>query len=136
MKVQVLKNLTSAVVLQGCAARAETLPFKGLTHLSTAFPTDKVCLLQGDLPSIANHLILAKIRGSKRSYERTDRVLSAMAQEAKYIEADTVINITAKQGFGRFLPWRYAQPTGAETAIKLKPDQKPIYYVALGGKQY
>lgn len=136
MKVQVLKTLTSAVVLQGCAARAETAPVNGLIHLSSAFPTDKVCLLQDNLPSIALYMVPAKIRGSKRSYERSDLVLMAMAQEAKRIEADTVINIIAKQCFGLFLPWRHAQPKGTGTAIKLKPDQNPIYCVALGGKQY
>lgn len=124
------------VGLQGCAARAKAIPVEGQTHVNSSSPTDKVCLLQGDLPYAVNYTILAQIKGSKRSYGSTDSVLNAMAQEAKRIGADAVINISAKQGFGGFMPWSHVRPKGTGAAIKLKTDQKPIDCVALGGKQY
>lgn len=132
----VLVVITSTLLFQGCTARAKAIPSEGKTMVIQGPSTDKVCLLQGELPSKFNYYILAQIKGSKRSYGSTDSVLNAMADEAKRIGADAVININAKQGFGGLLPWSHVKPKGTGTAVKLKPDQQPLDCVALGGKPY
>jgi hypothetical protein len=74
------------------------------------------------------------VKATKRSYGGVDELDIAIANEARRIGADAVINLQASQRFKGPLPWRVTSPTGVGTAIKLTPESPKLDCAALRGK--
>lgn len=124
------------VVLQACGARAKVGTAEGQLHVNKAQPTDKVCFLQGGLPSNVEYFVIGKIKGSRKSYGSTDSVLEVMAKEAKKVGADAVIDVDIGQSFGGFMPWSHVRPKGTGIAVRLKAGQKPLDCASMSGKVF
>lgn len=76
-----------------------------------------VCLVPGDIGS--RYIVLGVIKATKRTYGSVDELNVAIANEARHIGADAVINYQASQRFKGPIPWRLTSPTGVGTAVKL-----------------
>jgi hypothetical protein len=123
--------LATGVLLTACSHRygvvAKTEDKVGFAPARTG----PVCLLAGDLPTGTDAQQLGTIKAGKRSYGGTDEIMRAMADEARRIGADAVINMVAEQRVKGPIPWRAVAPTGTGNAVKVQGD---IDCNAAGGK--
>lgn len=112
-----LALILAAFVIAGCGARASSQVVKG----ESARPhRADVCLLAGGLPGDYKYRVIGKINATKRSYGGTDELMPVIANEARKIGADAVIELQADQRFKGPLPWRVVSPTGTGSAIVIE----------------
>lgn len=78
-----------------------------------------VCLLPGELPTTYQYVVVGTIKATKRTYGSVDELGAAVANEARHIGADAVINYSASQRFKGPIPWRLTSPTGVGTGVRL-----------------
>ncbi|HUO78706.1 MAG TPA: hypothetical protein VMU00_01055 [Steroidobacteraceae bacterium] len=134
--------MKATTIVAGAAALASLAACGGIktktkiidaAHQSIQSHTRDVCLLAGALPSDYVYNEIARIKATKGTYGGTDEVLAAIADAARRVGADAVINLQASQKFKGPLPWRVTSPTGDGTAIKLTPQSPPLDCAAIGG---
>lgn len=81
--------------------------------------THPVCILQGSLPAEYAFRELGRIKATKKTYGGVDELNRPIADEARRVGADVIINYVADQRFKGPLPWRLKAPTGMGVAVKL-----------------
>lgn len=108
--------LLSALV--GCGTVAKT---SGLAGPVSAY-SGLVCVLPGTLPAGVASRQIGLVSASKGSYGGTDEVLLAMANEARRVGADAIVNAAASERFKGPLPWRVVAPSGHGVAIRLSDE--------------
>jgi len=96
--------------------------------------THQVCLFAGGLPEAFKYVELGRIKATKRTYGSVEELPAAMADAARRIGADAIINMQAEQKFKGPLPWRINSPTGDGQAIKLAEDSPKLECTDLGGR--
>lgn len=134
-KVACLAILAVATV-EGCAVRTKTT--LGKSDEARSFPphAHRVCLLAGGLPDDFKTVTIGTINATKRAYGGTDRLMAPIAQAARAVGADAVINLQADQRVKGPLPWRIVAPTGDGTAIKILDGSPKLDCEAAGGQLY
>jgi hypothetical protein len=122
-----------AVALVGCGTRAKTEPSKTAPY--AAAHRRQVCLLAGALPTEFKTTEIGRIKATKRTYGSTEQLFPVMAEEARRIGADAIINLQADIRFKSPLPWRITSPTGDGQAVTVA-SEKPLDCLAVGGRLY
>lgn len=97
--------------------------------------TRPVCILEGSLPTEYTFRELGRIKATKRTYGGTDELNRPIADEARRVGADVIINYDADQRFKSPLPWRLKAPTGMGIAVKLTGGP-PLDCAALRGQSF
>ncbi len=120
--------LVSAVcmVLAGCAARAVN---SAADRTKPVMPhVEPVCMLKSPLPSSILHTVVGNIDASKQFYGGSDQLIPLMADEARKMGADVVVNMRTGQKMGMFA---WARPYGSGTGVKLQ-NKADLNCLALG----
>jgi len=117
-----------AFALAGCAAKSTGV----VTDVSQPVirHSDPVCFLRSPMPSEIKFTVVGNIEGSKDTYGSVNEVLPLMAEEARKMGADAVINFWSGQRIGL---WAWARPMGTGTAIKLA-NKADLNCTAAGGQ--
>lgn len=97
--------------------------------------TRPVCILQGSLPTEYTFREIGRIKATKKTYGGVDELNRPIADEARRVGADAIINYVADQRFKGPLPWRLKAPTGMGTAVKLTGGP-PLDCAALRGQSF
>ncbi len=111
--------LLSAAAIAGCAGvktKTELVNGSGSPVVSRFGP---VCLLAGDLPEPFHATAIGRIKATKGTYGSSDNLMKPMADEARRVGADVIVDLQAGTRFKGPLPWRVAAPTGDGQAMKL-----------------
>src|SRR4051794_35588770 len=114
MKIAIL---LFAVALTGCAGVKTKTELVGGKGASVTSRTGPVCLLAGGLPDGIQVVQIGRVKSTKGTYGGIDNLMKPMADEARRVGADAIINMQAGQRFKGPLPWRYNAPTGAGIAV-------------------
>ena len=103
------------VALTGCAAKSTT---KLVSKSQEPFARhhEPVCMIRSPLPSNIGYTVVGEVRGGKKTYGSVNEVLPVMADEAREIGADAIINLQTSHQIG---PWAWARPVGSGTAVRL-----------------
>ena len=118
----------ACILLCSCAARTvNNAADKGTVATPHVEP---VCMLKSPLPSSIRHTIVGRIDASKQFYGSSGALIPLMAEEARKMGADVVVNLVVGQKMGMFA---WARPYGSGTGIKLV-DKADLACLALGGE--
>lgn len=123
--------ILAATAIAGCAGvktKTELLGGKGSQVTSRS---GSVCLLAGELPAGIEAIPIGRIKATKGTYGNTDNLMLPMANEARRVGADAVIELQAGIRIKGPLPWRVAAPTGDGQAVKIS---LPFDCVQAGGQ--
>jgi hypothetical protein len=90
---------------------------------------DPVCMLHTALPANIQLTVLGQVEASKEFYGSVNEILPLMADEARKMGADAVINLDTHQRIG-FFAW--ARPVGTGTAVKLA-NKSDLNCLSAGG---
>lgn len=124
-----LKNLTIAaamLLIAGCAATSSNI----VAEKSAASHDQQVCLLKTALPASVKHRVVGAVESSKEWYGSQTELYPMMADEARRMGADVVVNMTTAHKMG---PLAWARPVGTGSAIKLD-DRKDLNCATWGGE--
>jgi len=123
-------TLSTAIILSGCAATASSTKH---ANAPTSLPyTGPVCLLTSPVAPDVKNVYVGEIEASKEWYGGTDELLPLIADEARKLGSNAVINVKVGQKIGL---WAWARPTGSGKAIKIE-DFKSFNCQASGGTLY
>ena len=117
-----------AVMLGGCAAQSTGVVSD--TTQPVIRHSDPVCFLKSPMPEGVKYTSLGSVEGSKEFYGSVNEILPLMAEEARKMGADAVINFWTGPRIGL---WAWARPIGTGTAVKLA-DKSALNCVAAGGE--
>ena len=129
--MRMMTTLLVLATLAGCAGvktKTELLAGKGAPVVSRAGP---VCLLVGALPDGVQATPIGRIKATKGTYGETENLMRPIADEARRVGADAVIELQANTRLKSPLPWRVAAPTGDGQAVKVLA---PFDCTQAGGK--
>jgi uncharacterized protein YbjQ (UPF0145 family) len=87
-------------------------------------------MLRSPLPAGVKGKALAALNSSKRTYGSVSELIPLMANDARNIGADAIINLNTGQKMGAFA---WARPVGTGTAVKLE-NPESFNCVASGGE--
>lgn len=133
-RVLLLVAVFALVGLIGCGVRVKTEPNR---YNPYSIPhRNPVCLLSGGVYEKFEYIEIGRIVATKRTYGSVDELYPAMADEARRVGADAVVNLQADIRFKGPLPWRVTSPTGDGTAIKFKNEQLEFNCSQNGGRIY
>ena len=119
---------TFVQVLTGCAARAvNNAASKGT---AAAPHVEPVCVLKSPLPSSIPHTVVGEIDASRRWYGGVGTLIPLMADEARKMGADVVVNLRSGHKIGLFA-WSTPYATG--TGVKLA-NRADLNCAANGGE--
>lgn len=132
---KILILVATAAALAGCATGVKTkTELAGGKGAAVTSRTGPVCMLAGGLPDDVQIISIGKVKATKGTYGSTDNLMRPMADEARRVGADAIINLQADQRFKGPLPWRYNAPTGAGTAVHFVDAAAPFDCAANGGQ--
>jgi hypothetical protein len=114
--------LLTAATLAGCATATST----PVSQVQSAHP---ICMFRGAAPAGMNFKVLGTIEGSKEFYGSVNEILPLMADEARKLGADAVVNLETHQRVGL---WAWAHPVGTGIAVKIE-NRPEFNCLALGG---
>jgi uncharacterized protein YbjQ (UPF0145 family) len=86
--------------------------------------------LRAPLPENIEYRILGSIKASNRSYGTMSEVLAVMAEDARKIGADAVVNVNTRFRVGA---WAWARPIADGTAVSIS-NKEDFDCVKLGGE--
>ena len=108
---------TSILMLSlAVAALAQATESPAATADSSS-PGNRVCVLSGAPPSAAAFTVVKQLKIGKGTYGSVDEGISMLADKARALGADAIVNYSGSQRFG-FWPWRFVHPVVRGTAIK------------------
>lgn len=87
-------------------------------------------MLKSPLPSSISHQIVGDIDASKQFYGGSGALVPLMADEARKMGADVVVNLRTGQKMGMFA---WARPYGTGTGVKLT-NKADLHCLSLGGE--
>lgn len=119
--------LTSLVA--GCAPTSSTKLVSRNQELF-ARHAEPVCFLRSPLPSDIPYTRIGEIRGGKKTYGSVSEIIPLMAEEARSLGADAVVNLNTGQRMGA---WAWARPVGTGVAVKLA-KRTDLDCIARGGE--
>ena len=95
------------------AQSADTAPMAA----SVSAPANSVCVLSSSPPSTAPFTVVKQLKIGKGTYGSVDEGIAMLADKARNLGADAIINYSGSQRFG-FWPWRFVHPVVRGTAVK------------------
>ena len=109
-----------------CAAHAtETPPSEDIRPSNgEVSPIGDFCFLPGVPPSDIRYVRLRDVKVGKHSYGSVRTILDDLAEQARRLEGDALINYSGSQRFG-FWPWQMVRPVARGTAIRWEGSTKP-----------
>jgi hypothetical protein len=123
--------MATVVLLAGCGVRAKSTLNEGAAFYVPH--NGDVCLLAGAPPADVRYEVLGRVVATKRTYGSSNELFPVMANEARQLGGNAIINLQAGQKFKSPLPWRVTAPTGDGMAIKVVPDASALDCLAAGG---
>lgn len=127
--------LALVAAVAGCASGVKTkTELVGGRNASVTARNGPVCMLAGGLPDGIQSVAIGKMKATKGTYGAVDNLMLPMADEARRVGADAIINLQAGQRFKGPLPWRYNAPTGAGIAVRFVDQAMPFDCAASGGQ--
>lgn len=130
----VFGTLLGLCVLAGCGSYAKSSPIRGAKTYPPVFAP--VCFLSGTPPTDVEYEKIGYVNSTKRSYGNTEDLFPLMANQARRLGADAIMNLHSGQRFKGPLPWRMMAPTGSGIAIKVLPDPSRLDCEKAGGHIY
>ncbi len=130
MNKTLLAVALAAIMLNGCATSRGTPVTTSQNEVASS--VDRVCMLHSALPANVQLTVLGQVEGSKEFYGSVTEILPLMADEARKMGADAVINLDTHQRMGLFA---WARPVGTGTAVKLV-NKSELNCLAAGGTFY
>lgn len=128
--------LFAAGVLSACSGISTKTEMNKAQTETFASRTGQVCLLAGSLPDTVQVVSIGKIKASKGTYGSTNELMPQIANEARFLGADAVIDLQAKQKFRGPLPWRVTSPSGIGTAVRFVDRTATFDCLLVGGKLF
>ena len=128
-------------VLGGCATSSSVPVAQAPMQTSAApatgsvpyvAPANAVCMIKGPLPPNIQFSVVGSVEGSKEFYGSVNEILPLMADEARKLGGDVIINLETHQRVGL---WAWAHPVGNGTAIKLG-TKTDLNCLAAGGSYH
>ncbi len=116
----------SVPATQATAAPAASAPPASTQY---AVPENAVCMIKGSLPANIRFAVVGSVEGSKEFYGSVNEILPLMAEEARKLGGDVIINLETHQRMGL---WAWARPVGTGTAVKLA-NKNDLNCLAAGG---
>jgi len=92
--------LVAAIALASCATGTGTRTTAPQGQATAS--GDPVCMLRSALPANIQLTVLGQVEGSKEFYGSVNEILPLMADEARKMGADAVINLDTHQRIGLF----------------------------------
>jgi uncharacterized protein YbjQ (UPF0145 family) len=89
-------------------------------------------MIKGPLPPNIQFSVVGSVEGSKEFYGSVNEILPLMADEARKLGGDVIINLETHQRVGL---WAWAHPVGNGTAIKLG-TKTDLNCLAAGGSYH
>ncbi len=124
--------LLAAASLSGCAGvktKTELVPGAQLASRSGS-----VCLMAGSLPDDVAATRIGRIKATKGTYGERENLMLPIADEARRIGADAVVELQADVRVKGPLPWRVTAPTGDGFAVKFADGAKSFDCAEHGGR--
>jgi hypothetical protein len=129
---KILTLVAAAAALAGCASGVKTKT-ELVAGAQVASRTGPVCLLAGSLPEDVTATRIGRIKATKGTYGERENLMLPIANEARRVGADAVVELQAGERFKGPLPWRVAAPTGDGFAVKFT-DAAPFDCASHGGR--
>jgi uncharacterized protein YbjQ (UPF0145 family) len=123
----ILVSIT-CILLSGCAGRAVNNAVDRGTAMAPH--VEPVCMLKSPLPSSIRYSIVGEINSSQQFYGSSEPLIPLMADEARKMGADAVVNLKLGHKMG-MLAW--SRPYGLGTGVKLA-NPGDLNCLALGGE--
>jgi len=120
-------TLITILLITSCAN--STINTRG--KLTAELKANKICFIAGTPSEELEYSFVKRIKFGKGSYGKVDEVTVNLADQARVIGADAIINYEGSQRFG-FWPWRLVRPIVRGDAIKWS-DPQSINCSDLGG---
>jgi len=92
-----------------------------------------VCLLPGGLPESVRYRGVANISASIKHNASRDRIGQVIADKARSLGADAVLNLQSQMIFRSPLPWAIVGPRGHGLAVSLEKPLSPSECESFGG---
>jgi hypothetical protein len=120
-------------ILAGCAAHSPMIlkTTTDVTPVSQQYPahSNPVLILEGPLPADIEYEVIASVDVGRVWYTGADGILVLMAQRARELGADAVINVKRwRQPSG----FAWAAPHGQGQAVKIRNKDKSVDLSSLG----
>lgn len=126
--------LVAAAALASCSGvKTKTALTPGGSGALSA-RTGPVCLMAGGLPDGVQFTEIGRIHATKGTYGERENLMLPMANEARRVGADAIINLQADERFKGPLPWRFTAPTGDGVAVKIIGPDAALDCVGRGGR--
>jgi hypothetical protein len=126
--------LVAAAAIAGCANTAVKTKTELARGAQVTSRTGPVCLLAGSLPEDVQATRIGRIKATKGTYGETANLMQPIADEARRVGADAVVELQASTRLKSPLPWRVAAPTGDGFAVKFADGAPAFDCVAHGGQ--
>jgi len=120
-------TVISVIMTSSCSNK--TINTQG--KLTSELMEKKICFIAGLPSKEITYKVIKRIKYGKGSYGKVDEVTGELADQARVIGADAIINYEGSQRFG-FWPWRLVRPIVRGDAIKWNDGQN-INCEQLGG---
>ena len=131
---KILILVATATAIAGCANTAVKTKTELARGAQVTSRTGPVCLLAGSLPQDVQATRIGRIKATKGTYGETANLMQPIADEARRVGADAVVELQANTRFKSPLPWRVAAPTADGFAVKF-PDGAPSFNCVTHGGQ-
>jgi hypothetical protein len=125
--------LVCVAALAGCATGVKTKT-ELVAGAQVASRTGPVCLLAGSLPGEVPAVRIGRIKATKGTYGERENLMLPIANEARRVGADAVVELQASERIKGPLPWRVTAPTGDGFAVKFDAASAPFDCEAHGGR--
>jgi len=104
-------------LLAGAVSAQAPTPAPAAAPVAIQVGNPPICLLAGKPPANMPYTVVKKIKLGKGSYGSVDQAIALMADRARGLHADAIIDYTGSQRFG-FWPWRFVRPVVNGTAVR------------------
>jgi hypothetical protein len=132
--MRLILMFAAAAALCACAGVKTKTELVNGRHAPVVSRFGPVCLLAGDLPEPYHATPIGRIKATKGTYGNPDNLMKPMADEARRVGADVIVDLQANTRFKGPLPWRVAAPTGDGQAMKLVDDGQAFDCAQAGGQ--
>lgn len=113
LSVRFFASLFSVVILSACT----NATIKTTGKITNEMKSKQICVIAGQPSKEFAYESVRKIVYGKGSYGGVAEVIPHLANQARVLNADAVINYAGSQRFG-FWPWRFVRPVVRGEAVR------------------
>jgi uncharacterized protein YbjQ (UPF0145 family) len=125
---RILLSVLVMTALYGCATSSST----PVAMAPVGVHGGNICMTRTSLPQTVAFTVVGQVEGSKEFYGSVNEILPLMADEARKMGADAVMNLDTHQRIGL---WAWARPVGTGTAVRLA-NKSDLNCAAVGGTMH